>query len=80
MSIETNNKIKEMTFEYERKITLLSEEVTSIKELYQQTLQTKEDLQGKVKSLEANIASSTKKYQEDLKTQMDKFDYYRNNV
>lgn len=69
-----------MTFEYEKKVAVLTEEVHSLKEIYNQTLETKEDLQNKVKTLEINLAFNTKKYQEDLKTQMDKFDLYKNNI
>ena len=63
MNVETNSKIKEITLQYERKVFNLSEEINRIKELYDETVELKDDLQNKLKNAETNAAINNKKYQ-----------------
>lgn len=63
MNVETNSKIKEITLDYERKVFNLSEELNRIKELYDETVELKDDLQNKLKNVETSATISNKKYQ-----------------
>lgn len=63
MNVETNSKIKEITLDYERKVFNLSEELNRIKELYDETVELKDDLQNKLKNAETSATINNKKYQ-----------------
>lgn len=63
MNVETNSKIKEITLEYERKVFNLSEELNRIKDLYDETLELKDDLHNKLKNAETIASINNKKYQ-----------------
>lgn len=63
MNVETNSKIKEITLDYERKVFNLNEELNRIKELYDETVELKDDLQNKLKNAETSASINNKKYQ-----------------
>ena len=73
LTLENNNKLRDSSQEFEKKLGELTKELSKVRDISNDFSEKNEDLEEKLKVLEKQSQLSSKKLQDQLKAQIQKF-------